>query len=199
FQDTFIRTWTGEVESDGFNALVLQAGVAWREVIVLRSYSKYLRQAGIAFSQAYMEQTLANNPKLARLIVDLFSNLFDPLLAKTSEKKCADIRRKLRDGLNSVTSADEDRIISRFINAVDSTLRTNFYQTQSGGQAKGYASFKLDSKNIDELPLPRPLREIFVYSPRIEGVHLRFGLVARGGLRWSDRMEDFRTEGLGLV
>jgi glutamate dehydrogenase len=199
FQDTFIRTWTGEVESDGFNALVLQAGLAWREVIVLRSYSKYLRQAGIAFSQAYMEQTLANNPKLTRLIVDLFSNLFDPALAKTSEKKCADIRRKLRDGLNSVTSADEDRIISRFINAVDSTLRTNFYQTQSDGNTKAYASFKLDSKNIDELPLPRPLREIFVYSPRIEGVHLRFGLVARGGLRWSDRMEDFRTEILGLV
>ncbi|MBT7487980.1 MAG: NAD-glutamate dehydrogenase [Rhodospirillales bacterium] len=200
FQDTFIRTWTGQMESDGFNALVLQAGLAWRDVVVLRAYSKYLRQAGIGFSQAYMEQTLANNPKLTRLIVNLFSTLFDPTLAKTSEKRAKDLRRKIRDGLNQVTSADEDRIISRFINAVDSTLRTNFYQRRSShGEPKAYASFKLDSGNIDELPLPRPFREIFVYSPKIEGVHLRFGMVARGGLRWSDRREDFRTEILGLV
>jgi glutamate dehydrogenase len=167
--------------------LVLQAGLAWRDVVVLRAYSKYLRQAGIAFSQAYMEQTLANNPKLTRLIVNLFSTLFDPTLAKTSEKRAKDLRRKIRDGLNQVTSADEDRIISRFINAVDSTLRTNFYQRRSShGEPKAYASFKLDSGNIDELPLPRPFREIFVYSPKIEGVHLRFGMVARGGLRWSN-------------
>ena len=200
FQDTFIRTWTGHVESDGFNALVIRAGLAWRDVVVLRAYSKYLRQAGIAFSQAYMEQTLANNPKLTRLIVNLFSTLFDPTLAKTSETRAAVLRKKIHDGLNQVTSADEDRIILRFINAIESTLRTNFYQRRSShGEPKPYASFKLDSSNIDELPLPRPFREIFVYSPRIEGVHLRFGMVARGGLRWSDRREDFRTEILGLV
>ena len=197
-KDVFRRVWDGETESDGFNALVPSVGLDWREVMILRAYSKFLRQAGIAFSQAYMEQTLAANGLITRQIVDLFLTLFD-LGAKGMEAKAKRIRQRLKKNLDSVVSADEDRILRRFINAVDSTLRTNFFQTADDGKPKPYLSFKLDSKNLDELPLPRPLREIFVYSPRVEGVHLRFGMVARGGLRWSDRREDFRTEVLGLV
>ena len=199
FQDAFRRVWLGESESDGFNALVPFAGMTWREVVILRAYSKYLRQAGIAFSQAYMEQTLANNGALAQLIVDLFMTLFDPAQAKGREASVKRIKGRLARGLDAVVSADEDRILRRFLNVVDSTLRTNFFQTAAGGGPKEYMSFKLNSKAIDELPLPKPLREIFVYSPRVEGLHMRFGMVARGGLRWSDRREDFRTEVLGLV
>ncbi len=194
FQDAFSRIWTGEVESDGFNALVLLGGLGWRDVMVLRACCKYLRQAGITFSQEYMEQTLANNPFLAREIVDLFKVRFDP---KGANKVKALVKR-LEADLEKVQSADEDRILRRFINLVMSMLRTNFYHTHDGAP-KPYLSFKLDSEMVDELPLPRPFREIFVYSPRVEGVHLRFGMVARGGLRWSDRREDFRTEILGLV
>jgi len=199
FEEVFGRAWDGEVESDGFNALVLEAGLAWREVVILRAYAKYLRQAAIPYSQAYMEQTLNNNPALTRGIVDLFGALFDPAKAAAGAALAGRVRRKLTQGLEQVTSADEDRIISRFINAVESTLRTNFFQTAADGGPKAYVSFKLDSRSIEDLPLPRPLREISVYSPRVEGVHLRFGMVARGGLRWSDRPEDFRTEVLGLV
>ena len=199
FKDAFDRVWHGETESDGFNALVAGARLTWRGVVILRAYAKYLRQAGIAFSQAYMEQTLANNAGLARDIVNLFTASFDPATARGAAARIKRILTRLDKGLEVVVSADEDRILRRFINAVENTLRTNYYQTANGGGHKPYLSFKLDSKKIDELPLPRPLREIFVYSPRVEGVHLRFGLVARGGLRWSDRREDFRTEVLGLV
>ncbi|MCH7937340.1 MAG: NAD-glutamate dehydrogenase, partial [Proteobacteria bacterium] len=197
-KESFRRVWDGETESDGFNALVPSVGLDWREVVILRAYSKFLRQAGIAYSQAYMEQTLAANGPITRRIVDLFLTLFD-LGAKGTKAKAQRIRQRLKKNLDGVVSADEDRILRRFINAVDSTLRTNFFQTAADGKPKPYLSFKLDSKNLDELPLPRPLCEIFVYSPRVEGVHLRFGMVARGGLRWSDRREDFRTEVLGLV
>jgi glutamate dehydrogenase len=194
FQEAFRRIWSGEVESDGFNALVLLGGLGWRDVMVLRACCKYLRQAGIAFSQTYMEQTLSSNPHLARQIVDLFKARFDP----ASKGKGKVLLHRLEKDLEKVHSADEDRILRRYINLVMSMLRTNFYQTRDG-EPKPYLSFKLDSEKVDELPLPRPFREIFVYSPRVEGVHLRFGMVARGGLRWSDRREDFRTEILGLV
>jgi len=207
FQDAFVRVWRGEIESDGLNALVSGVGLTWREVVILRAYAKYLRQAGIAFSQAYMEQTLAANAKITRRIVDLFVTLFDPgppgskagTTARNRSAKANRIKANIAKGLDAVVSADEDRILRRFLNAVDSTLRTNFYQTTEDGGQKSYLSFKLNSRAIEELPLPRPLYEIFVYSPRIEGIHLRFGMVARGGLRWSDRREDFRTEILGLV
>ena len=199
FHGAFSRVWRGEMESDGFNGLVLCAGLAWREVVIVRAYCKYLLQAGITFSQAYMEQTLASNPALTRLIVRYFNSLFDPARAKDGARRAKSIRRSFINGLDDVVSADEDRILRRFINLVDCTLRTNFFQPGADGGPKPYVSFKLDSQNIEELPLPKPLREIFVYSPRVEGVHLRFGLVARGGLRWSDRREDFRTEILGLV
>jgi len=199
FHEAFVRVWRGEMEDDGFNRLVLIAGLNWRDVVVLRAYCKYLRQAGGPFSQAYMEETLAANGVIARTIVDLFAARFDPDFE--GKRHVAEIRRasRIEEMLETVANLDEDRIIRHYLNLVRSTLRTNFYQFDEVGAPKPYASFKFDAKNVDALPLPRPLREIFVYSPRFEGVHLRFGFVARGGLRWSDRREDFRTEVLGLV
>ncbi|MCP4326859.1 MAG: NAD-glutamate dehydrogenase [Alphaproteobacteria bacterium] len=199
FHEAFARVWTGHMESDGFNRLVVTSGLSWREVVVLRSYSKYLRQAQIPFSQEYMETTLAKNADLTRLIVDLFEARFNPAGGKAAAQKERRIAKAIAKGLDAVVNLDEDRIIRRFTNLVEVTLRTNFYQAAATGDPKTYVSFKLDSRAVDDLPLPRPMVEIFVYSPWIEGVHLRFGKVARGGLRWSDRREDFRTEILGLV
>ena len=204
FHDAFQRVWHGRMENDGFNKLVLHAGLTAREVIILRAYCKYLRQARIPFSQAYMEATLVRNPKLTRLLVDLFLARFDPAKAKTGERESKRIVKAIQGLLDQVSNLDEDRIIRRYLNLILSTLRTNFFQPADGGGGKEggekvYCSFKFDSRAIEELPQPQPLREIFVYSPAVEGVHLRFGMVARGGLRWSDRQEDFRTEVLGLV
>jgi glutamate dehydrogenase len=201
FEDAFARVWRGEIESDGFNALVARGGLDWREVLILRAYCRCLRQMGIPYSQTYMEQTLAKHLGLANMIVQLFMIRMAISKQTTAErdKKAAALHAKMRDALEAVTSADEDRILTRFINLVDATLRTNFFQPAADGGDKPYVSFKFNSRLIDDLPKPRPLREIFVYSPRVEGVHLRFGFVARGGLRWSDRPEDFRTEILGLV
>ena len=199
FQDAFARIWSGAMEADGFNRLVLVGGLAWREVVVLRAYCKYLRQTGIAFSQAYMEETLTRNPALARLIVRLFLARFDISSRADVEAAAAAIRKQIEQGLDKVESLDEDRILRRFMNLVESTIRTNFFQRGKDGQPKAYFSVKLDSRKVDELPEPRPLFEIWVYSPRMEGIHLRGGKVARGGIRWSDRREDFRTEILGLM
>lgn len=205
FEDAFRRIWSGQIESDGFNTLVACGGLSWREVVMLRAYCKCLKQMGIPYSQAYIEQTLITHLDFANTLVQLFNVRFDPaagskkLKQADREKKAAALRSAFISGLELVTSADEDRILSRFLNVMDATLRTSFFQKGAGGEPKPHVSFKLSSQDIDELPLPRPYREIFVYSPRIEGVHLRFGPVARGGLRWSDRLEDFRTEVLGLV
>ncbi|MEQ9681371.1 MAG: NAD-glutamate dehydrogenase, partial [Rhodospirillales bacterium] len=201
FEDAFGRVWRGEIESDGFNALVARGGLDWREVLVLRAYCRCLRQMGIPYSQAYMEQTMAKHLGLANMIVQLFTvrMAISKQTAAERDKRTAALHTKMRDALEAVTSADEDRILTRFINLVDATLRTNFFPPAADGGYKPYVSFKFASRQIDDLPKPRPLREIFVYSPRVEGVHLRFGFVARGGLRWSDRPEDFRTEILGLV
>ena len=203
FHDAFQRVWQVEMENDGFNKLVVRAGLTSRQVIILRGYCKYLLQARIPFSQAYMEATLKNNPEITRRLVELFDARFNPALKQDGPKGAEATAKRLLGEiealLEQVVNLDEDRIIRRFLNVIQSTLRTNFYQTAENGEPKSYVSFKLDAESIDELPLPRPFREIFVYSPRIEGVHLRFGKVARGGLRWSDRREDFRTEILGLV
>lgn len=198
FQDAFLRIWGGQMEDDGFNGLVLSAGLSWRDVVVLRACCKYLLQAGIPFSQAYMEETLASNLDITRVLVELFHARFDP---KGKNRKAATARaeKKILARLEQVASLDQDRIIRRYENLIQNTLRTNFYQSSEDGDPKPYVSFKLQSRELTDLPLPRPYREIFVYSPRVEGVHLRFGRVARGGLRWSDRREDFRTEILGLV
>lgn len=200
FHECFARVFEGRVADDGFNNLVLGAGLAWREILVLRSYCKFLLQSRIQFSQTYMEETLANNPRLAGLIVALFFTRFDPEMAGTpaATRRVKKLRADIAAGLDAVVNLDEDRIIRRFLNAVESTLRTNFFMTEDDGELKSYASFKFDSQNVEELPEPRPMKEVFVYSPRMEGCHLRGGDVARGGLRWSDRREDFRTEILGL-
>ncbi len=199
FHDVFGRVWRGELESDGFNGLVLQAGLSWREVVILRAYCKYLIQARISIAQDTLEQTLAKHSALTGRIVELFMTKFDPKGGKNAKGRAARILNRLNDGLDSVESAVEDGILRHFIYMVDATLRTNFFQESGDGGPKPYISFKIDSKKLEFLPKPRPLREIFVYSPRVEGVHLRFGMVARGGVRWSDRRDDFRTEILGLV
>lgn len=199
FHDSFMRIWDNRVENDGFNRLVLTAGLGWRDVVMLRACSKYLRQAAIPFSQSYMEETLADNTPIVRLFVELFQVRFDPAYDGDRAAREAEIVKQVTADLDAVVNLDEDRILRRFLNLIRASLRTNFYQTDADGAVKDAIAFKLASREIDELPQPAPLREIFVYSPRFEAVHLRFGLVARGGLRWSDRREDFRTEILGLV
>jgi glutamate dehydrogenase len=202
FRDALSATWTGEVENDGFNRLLLSAGLLVREIVILRAYCRYLLQTGVPFSQAYMERTLGANPVLARHLVKLFEARFDPQLARTSrvaERNADKLIAQIQVGLDAVTSLDEDRILRAYLRLVEATLRTNFYQLDAAGKPKGYLSFKLDPARIPDLPLPRPKFEIFVYSPRVEAVHLRMGYVARGGIRWSDRREDFRTEVLGLM
>ncbi len=198
FHDAYGRIWSGHLEDDGFNRLVITAGLGWRDIALLRAYCKYLRQAAIAFSQSYMEATLNANPTIARLIVRLFHAIHDPA-AKNPDEQIAMIEHKIKKRLDGVVNLDEDRILRRYLNAVQSTLRTNFFQKAADGGPKDYVSFKLDSRRLEELPLPRPLVEVFVYSPRAEAIHLRGGKVARGGIRWSDRREDFRTEILGLM
>jgi len=199
FEETFRRVWQGTTESDGFNRLVMRAGLSWSQVAILRAYAKYLRQAGITFSQSYMANTLSENSAISKLLVELFAVRFDPAFDKDRAEESSRISEEIFSALDQVSSLDDDRILRRFINLIDCTLRTNVYQKGAGEQDKPYFSFKLDSSRIDELPLPRPHVEIYVYSPRVEGVHLRGGTVARGGLRWSDRREDFRTEVLGLM
>ncbi|MFL5992676.1 MAG: NAD-glutamate dehydrogenase, partial [Rubrobacteraceae bacterium] len=199
FQDAFARAWRGTVENDGFNRLVLRARLTWRQVTVLRAYCKYLRQAGTTFSQNYMEDALFANPHIARLLVELFEARFDPSRQARAEAENERLRGEIEAALDEVVSLDEDRILRNFLNVTLATVRTNYYQRTPEGAPKPYLSFKFDPSEILVLPLPRPRFEIFVYSPRMEGVHLRGGRVARGGIRWSDRREDFRTEVLGLM
>ncbi|MGN7725058.1 NAD-glutamate dehydrogenase [Luteimonas sp. 22616] len=237
FEEAFLQVWRGNAENDGFNRLVLGAGLSWRQVAMLRGYCKYLLQVGVPFSQSYVEETFTRYPLLARLLVELFEARFDPRrdkpgkaadgdrqFASQIQALCGDdaealktlrplleARAKGRDVqyeaaraglkalLDRVASLDEDRILRSFMGVIDATLRTGYYQANVDGSHKDYIGFKFDSARVPDLPKPRPYREIFVYGPRVEGTHLRFGAVARGGLRWSDRREDFRTEVLGLV
>ena len=187
----------GAAENDGFNRLIVTAGLPWRDITILRATAKFLRQAGFSFSQDYMEQALARNSEIAALLVGLFRTNHDPE-QQDREAHAKVLHERIETALNAVPSLDDDRIIRRLRNAVECMLRTNFFQHGTNPNSP-CLSFKLDSRKLDELPLPRPLCEIFVYSPEVEGVHLRFGRVARGGIRWSDRREDFRTEILGLV
>ncbi len=197
FEECFDACWHGRVENDGFHQLVLAARLDWREIVILRAYSKYLRQAGTAFSQAYIEETLVNNPRIARLLARLFHTRLDPQRVDT--RRAARLAEQIELALHDVPSLDEDRILRRLLAAIQATLRTNYYQPGADEQPKEYLSLKLNPGDIPEIPLPLPAFEIFVYSPRVEGVHLRGGKVARGGLRWSDRREDYRTEILGLM
>ncbi len=239
FAEAFARTWRGDAENDGFNRLVLGASLDWRQVALLRGYAKYLQQVGVPFSQSYVEETFANNPLIARMLVELFEARFDPAAAKPGKaegRRAAEalalqlqamtggdpatlallqpaidarlspraarydaVRQVLKSLLDGVSSLDEDRILRSYMDVIDATLRTSFYQRAADGGYKETIAFKFDPARVPDLPKPRPYREIFVYGPRVEGTHLRFGPVARGGLRWSDRREDFRTEVLGLV
>ncbi|MDH6577190.1 NAD-glutamate dehydrogenase [Kitasatospora sp. MAP5-34] len=199
FQDTFAATWTGKAENDGFNELVLTAGLNWRQAVVLRALAKYLRQAGSTFSQDYMEDALRNNAHTTRLLVNLFEARLSPGHQSGAQELTEGILEELAGALDEVASLDEDRILRSFLHLITATLRTNFFQHAADGRWHDYVSMKFDPKAIPDLPAPRPAFEIWVYSPQVEGVHLRFGKVARGGLRWSDRREDFRTEILGLV
>lgn len=199
FQEAFAAVWTGEAENDNFNTLVLGAGLTWRQAVVLRAYAKYLRQAVSPFSQDYMEDTLRNNVHTTRLLVSLFEARMAPVRQTAGSELVDAMLEELDGALDQVASLDEDRILRAFLTLIKATLRTNFFQLNSAGEQHSYVSMKFDPQAIPDLPAPRPAFEIWVYSPRVEGVHLRFGKVARGGLRWSDRREDFRTEILGLV
>jgi glutamate dehydrogenase len=192
----------GRAESDGYNALILRTALSWREVSTIRALSRYLHQIRAPFSQDYIWETLRKNVAIAANIVALFQVRLDPRLALTDAERSARetaLLAEIEEELKSVASLDEDRILRRFTNLVQATIRTNLWQVGQDGQPRPVISFKFDAHRIEDLPAPRPLYEIFVYSPRLEGIHLRFGKVARGGLRWSDRPQDFRTEILGLV
>jgi glutamate dehydrogenase len=200
-KEAIVAIWRGHAENDGFNRLVLASDLTWREVSVVRAYGRWIAQTGISFSQGYMETVLAGNARTAGRLARLFVTQFDPALPpKQREADAARIRRAIDADLANVARLDEDRILRAFRAAIDATLRTNYFQAgPNGAPCKPYLSIKLDSAKIPGLPEPRPMFEIWVYSPRVEGVHLRKGRVARGGLRWSDRYEDFRTEVLGLM
>lgn len=198
FQTAFSDTWALELEDDGFNRLILNAGITGRKVTIVRAYAKYMKQIGSSFSIDYIASTLAYYPDIAKLIIDLFHQKFCPTV-KRNKSKVESIEASILEKLDNVSNLDDDRIFRRYLDLVNATLRTNFYQKNQAGEYKSYMSFKMLPSLIPDMPLPLPKFEIFVYSPRVEGVHLRGGKVARGGLRWSDRMEDFRTEILGLV
>lgn len=200
FEEAFERIWMGDVANDAFNALVTYAGLNWREVLVLRAYCQYLRQIGFGYSQSYIAAALTQHPKATRAMVQAFLAKFDPAAGcLTDDSKLRGYLIELDHYLDSVTNISQDRIIRRFIDLIQATLRTNYFQKDAQGTYKHYLSFKFRSSQIPDLPQPVPFAEIFVYSMQTEGIHLRGGPVARGGLRWSDRPEDFRTEVLGLM
>jgi glutamate dehydrogenase len=200
FEDAFAAVWSGAAESDGFNALVLHAGLNWRQVVLVRGYAKYLRQVGTPFSEEYLESCLLANVHIVRLLMRLFEVRFDPEGVSGRVDAAQALVQQIRAALEEVASLDQDRILRSLLRLIGATTRTNFFQLdEAGGPGKPYLALKFDPQAISGLPEPRPRFEIFVYSPRVEGVHLRFGAVARGGLRWSDRRDDFRTEVLGLV
>ena len=199
FDEAFMAAWTGQIESDRLNSLVLLAGLDWRRIVMLRAVAMYLNQIGSAFSVDYIDQALIANPHIAADLVRLFELRFDPQLGTDRAERCAEQQRHLDGVLAGVESLDHDRILRSLAGVILATSRTNFYALDEGGSPKPWVSMKIDCARVPDLPKPHPKAEIWVYSPEVEGVHLRFGAIARGGLRWSDRREDFRTEVLGLV
>jgi len=202
FEGTFAQVFRGEVENDDFNRLVLRAGLAADDIVVLRAYAKYLKQIGFALSQATIEATLAAQPHIARMLIKLFQLRLHP--SEHDDAAATEQVHAIGLALDRVSNLNEDRVLRQLLALIQATLRTNHWRSGVGhsgaaGPRRAFLSFKLDSARVPGLPSPRPLYEIFVYSPRFEGIHLRGGKVARGGLRWSDRPEDFRTEVLGLV
>ncbi|MFD1561097.1 NAD-glutamate dehydrogenase [Paraburkholderia silviterrae] len=202
FEDAFEAVWSARIENDDFNRLVLRAYLGAREVTILRAYAKYLRQVGSTFSDAYIERALTGNPAIARQFVELFLIRFDPAVGELGEGREARTERALKaieSALDQVPNLDEDRILRQFLGVINATQRTNYFRRDADGALLPSLSFKFNPAKVPGLPEPKPMFEIWVYSPRVEGVHLRGGRVARGGLRWSDRREDFRTEVLGLM
>ncbi|MBF8223811.1 NAD-glutamate dehydrogenase [Halomonas sp. 328] len=198
FIEAFKRIWAGQAENDAFNRLVIGANLSWREVAMLRAYARYLKQIRFGLSQFYIANTLASYPEITRELVTLFELRFDPEQQERESESDACVAR-LQALLDDVASLNDDLLLRRYIALIQATLRTNYYQRGADGDYKEYIAYKLEPSKVPDMPKPRPAFEIFVYSPRVEGVHLRGGKVARGGLRWSDRREDFRTEVLGLV
>jgi glutamate dehydrogenase len=199
FQEVVDRIWHGGLENDGLNELVLCADLKAREITLLRAYARYLRQIGTAFSQKYIQDSLVNNARIARLLVDLFLSRFNPEFSIRQGRRIGRLKSSINAQLDAVQSLDEDRILRRIYTLVNATVRTNYFQHDAHGNPKDHLALKFAPRLIPDLPQPYPEFEIFVYSPRVEGVHLRGGKVARGGIRWSDRREDFRTEVLGLM
>jgi glutamate dehydrogenase len=200
FQDAFYSVWLNNSENDEFNALVLAANLTWREVVLLRSYARYFKQIETAFSQQYIADTLLRNAPIVSKLLDLFMLRFNPDVddIQTANDKMSELSSGIITDLDEVKVLDEDRILRKYLHLINATIRTNYFQESSDGGHKQYVSFKIDPSKIPGFPLPVPCSEIFVYSPRFEGVHIRFDHVARGGLRWSNRREDYRTEVLGL-
>ncbi len=198
-EDAILAVWQTEAESDGLNQLVLGAGLAWHDVAILRALVRYLKQIGVTWSRPYLAQVLNLHADIARSLVTLFHAQLDMAFAGNRERSATEAREAMAASLDAIQSLDEDRIIRRVINLVDAALRTNAFQRDGAGHRRPALAIKFDSGKIEGMPEPKPYREIFVYAPRVEGLHLRFGPIARGGLRWSDRPEDFRTEVLGLV
>ncbi|ERS89046.1 NAD-glutamate dehydrogenase [Halomonas sp. PBN3] len=198
FIEAFQRIWAGEADNDAFNRLIIGANLDWREVAMLRAYARYLKQIRFGVSQDYMANTLASYPEITRELVTLFELRFDPADRPGEGEEAACVER-IQRLLDDVASLNDDQLLRRYMELIRATLRTNYYQRRADGGVKDYIAVKLEPSKVTGMPKPRPAFEIFVCSPRVEGVHLRGGKVARGGLRWSDRHEDFRTEVLGLV
>jgi len=202
FEEVVEAVWNGVTENDGFNRLVMELSVHWRDAALMRALARYRQQSGLDPSQRVQEQALSNHPGVSRLILDLFRIKFDPAIAAdlpARKVQAAAVMDEIVEALQLVESLDDDRVLRRLALLVGAIQRTNFYQYAADGSVKPYISFKVASGQLADLPAPKPFREIFVWSTQVEGVHLRFGPVARGGLRWSDRRDDFRTEVLGLV
>lgn len=198
-QNAFDHIWRGDVENDGFNRLMLDASLDWRQVVILRALCKYLLQIDVPFSQTYMIDSLVANAPITRLLVELFEERFDPAKNTDGKQNSSALLEKINEALDNIVSLDEDRILRGYRNLIQAILRTNAYRRDKQGNLRDFISFKFDCASVPDLPRPKPMVEIFVYSSRVEGIHLRGGPVARGGLRWSDRREDYRTEVLGLM
>lgn len=200
FEDALLHIWHGEVENDSLNRLLVTASMNWRDILILRTYVRYMRQGKSAYSVQYIEKALTDYPHIARMIAELFHARLDPHTdRKKADTRAAKLLADIELALNAVSALDQDRILRAITQMVVSTLRTNFFQRMDDGAYKPCLSIKLDSANVPDIPEPRPFREIWVYSPRMEGIHLRADRISRGGIRWSDRNEDFRTEVLGLI
>jgi glutamate dehydrogenase len=198
FQQSFYQVWLGHAENDAFNTLTLVAKLDWRKVTLLRAYARYCKQIGVAFSLEYIAETLIKNVDIVCLLVELFNSKFDPATTTSSADMIEELTQKVIKKLELVKVLDEDRILRKLLCLINATTRTNYFQQTQEGRIKEYLAFKINPNKLQGFPLPVPFSEIFVYSPRFEGVHIRFDKVARGGLRWSSRREDYRTEVLGL-